>query len=98
MNTIHINSAVLAVKSPFFYKVGVVNLSCDASNMNTLIKFCILIFDLQLFSNGMMESEQRVATLQIHASGIYKSDWLNVIIHRFFVLEVKSFHGTGKLL
>ncbi|WOH12239.1 hypothetical protein DCAR_0831741 [Daucus carota subsp. sativus] len=43
VNTIHINSAVLAVKSPFFYK---------------------------LFSNGMMESEQRVATLQIHASEV----------------------------
>lgn len=41
MKTIHINSAILAVKSPFFYK---------------------------LFSNGMGESEQRVATLRIHAS------------------------------
>ncbi|KAK1378182.1 BTB/POZ domain-containing protein POB1 [Heracleum sosnowskyi] len=41
VKTVHINSAILAVKSPFFFK---------------------------LFSNGMRESEQRVATLQIYAS------------------------------
>ncbi|KAK1378166.1 BACK domain-containing protein [Heracleum sosnowskyi] len=39
--TLHINSAILAAKSPVFDK---------------------------LFSNGMRESEQRVATLRIHAS------------------------------
>ncbi|XP_057453234.1 BTB/POZ domain-containing protein At2g46260-like [Lotus japonicus] len=38
---LHVNSAILAAKSPFFYK---------------------------LFSNGMMESQQRHATLRINAS------------------------------
>lgn len=36
VKTIHVNSAVLAVKSPFFYKVSVVDLSYAASDINTL--------------------------------------------------------------
>lgn len=37
VKTVYINSAVLAVKSPFFYKVNVVNLSYAASKISSLV-------------------------------------------------------------
>lgn len=39
VKTIHINSAILAAKSPFFYKVNVVNLPYAASNISSLLHF-----------------------------------------------------------
>lgn len=70
VKTLHISSPILAAKSPFFYKVWFADcwhvsffgmISCHNSGY-------FLLF--QLFSNGMMESEQRQISLRISASGM----------------------------
>lgn len=70
--TLHISSPILAAKSPFFYKVDIhmSSLYCLLSSAKNMILSNILIYLLQLFSNGMRESELRHVTLRINASGI----------------------------
>lgn len=70
VKTVHISSPILAAKSPFFYKVNVPSLVyAFCVPWFLLLWLVILCLFLQLFSNGMRESEQRYVTLQIHASG-----------------------------
>ena len=84
VKTLHISSPILAAKSPFFYKVDTNFLPvqpCILLLRTSLLRsFCIL---LQLFSNGMKESEQRHVTLRINASGINIQDKS----FRFFVYQ-----------
>lgn len=68
--TLHISSPILAAKSPFFYKVDI---SYSLVRFEYRKNLCLLriVYILQLFSNGMRESEQRHVTLRISASGTY---------------------------
>lgn len=71
----HISSAVLARKSPFFYKVSkclsvfIASLSFLSPLSLTQNLFLSFLSFFKLFSNGMKESEQRDVTLRISASG-----------------------------
>lgn len=76
VKTVHISSPILAAKSPFFYKVNVPSLVyAFCIPWFLLLWLVILCIFLQLFSNGMRESEQRYVTLRIHASGNCSNMW-----------------------
>lgn len=86
VKTLHISSPILAAKSPFFYKVNM-DISTESSHGTSEFCFVILgapsvtcIFILQLFSNGMRESEQRQVTLRIHASGIFLVEFIDLVV------------------
>ncbi|KAF5947206.1 hypothetical protein HYC85_013163 [Camellia sinensis] len=72
VKTIHISSPILAAKSPFFYKVRTPESFSGFMLLLLGVMACLngslIYLLLQLFSNGMRESEQRHVTLRIRAS------------------------------
>lgn len=86
VKTIHISSAILAQKSPFFYQVKTINLSYDATKFHLISNFCVQTSDLQLFSNETREPGQRITTMRIHDYGKYESDQLYTCISFFWLI------------